>query len=54
MGLANYAVIEHQGSWTVHDGETNGEFHDGALKVHWTHQPPEPICGSNGPESETR
>lgn len=27
MGLANYAVIEHNNSWTVlHDGEVNGEF----------------------------
>ncbi|HAO41770.1 MAG TPA: hypothetical protein DEA80_17255 [Afipia sp.] len=27
MGLANYAVIEHNNSWIVlHDGEVNGEF----------------------------
>lgn len=27
MGLANYAVIEHNNSWTVlHDGEVSGEY----------------------------
>ncbi len=27
MGLASYAIVEHQGAWVIlHDGEAEGDF----------------------------